>query len=151
MLPIVFVLLSSWMTRSMLDSGVRLAPLSVQTLSKQSLQLQWQHPTTLVYAFAPWCGVCRVSMPSLNLLQNENVRIVAIGFDFDSTDQVQQFVTDIGYDGEVYLGDAKLFQQLQLSGYPSYYVVSRDGAIRHKDRGLSTPPGLWLRTHSAPG
>ncbi len=151
LLPLVFVAVSAWLTRSMLSNGEVLPALSVQKLDGTPVQLAWQQPSTLVYAFAPWCGVCRLSMPSLNLLDAEQVRIVALAFDYDSAQQVAEYIRDIGYDGEVYLADAKVFHRLKLSGYPSYYLVAKDGEVRHKDRGFTTPPGLWWRLQRMPG
>lgn len=112
-------------------------------------QLQWpaEHDKTLIYFFAPWCGVCRVSMPGLNTLpDNHRVRVVAIALDYASHEEVARFIDEVGFKQEVLLGNAALRAQFNVQGYPSYYVADRDGRVIHQDRGLSTPPGLWLRT-----
>ena len=117
--------------------------------SVSSGRLQWpaEHDKTLIYFFAPWCGVCRVSMPGLNTLpDNQTVRVVAIALDYASREEVARFIDEVGFKQEVLLGNAALRAQFNIQGYPSYYVADRDGRVIHQDRGLSTPPGLWLRT-----
>jgi len=149
---ILFTSISLWLSRHMLDSDT-LAPASQLTRlgDRESLQLIWpaRHERTLVYFFAPWCSVCRVSMPGLNLLQTDDqqLRVIVVALDWDNRQQVQQFIEDTGFSGEVLLGNDTVTAEWKITGYPSYYVVGKDGRILHADRGLSTPPGLWLRTH----
>ncbi|WP_430461927.1 TlpA family protein disulfide reductase [Thalassolituus sp. LLYu03] len=152
---LVFVLLltgaSLWLSRHMLASGVTAPAVSLPDLAGNTYSLNWapapQTERTLVYFFAPWCGVCRISMPGLNLLpQDPTVQVVAIALDWETQTEVAAFVQSTGYRGTVLMGTADSARDWQIKGYPSYYVVSRDGLIEHADQGLSTPPGLWLRT-----
>lgn len=85
-------------------------------------------------------------MPGLNLIPQERARVIGIALDWDSAKQVEDFVASTGFKGEWYLGGTKIAEALKVTGYPSYYVVSGDGLVKHRDRGLTTPPGLWLRT-----
>lgn len=167
---LAFALLSQWLSRHLLADGTQLANLQLPRLANNSVpgndsaltndpalthnsasygQLQWpaEHDKTLIYFFAPWCGVCRVSMPGLNTLpDNQKVRVVAIALDYASHEEVARFIDEVGFKQEVLLGNAALRAQFNIQGYPSYYVADRDGRVIHQDRGLSTPPGLWLRT-----
>lgn len=167
---LAFALLSQWLSRHLLADGTQLANLQLPRLtnnptltndpvlthnsaptynSVSSGRLQWpaEHDKTLIYFFAPWCGVCRVSMPGLNTLpDNQKVRVVAIALDYTSREEVAGFIDEVGFKQEVLLGNAALRAQFNIQGYPSYYVADRDGRVIHQDRGLSTPPGLWLRT-----
>ena len=158
LLILLFSLASSWVSRHMLNTD-EVAPTAVlMTLDGQSIELDWSSShgdfpsprasRTLLYFFAPWCGICRVSMPGLNVIPTDNLRIYAVALDFNTQEEVEQFVTDVGYEGTVLLGTDRLRDQFQIRGYPSYYVIDDQGKIRHRDQGLSTPPGLWLRTHS---
>ncbi len=85
-------------------------------------------------------------MPGLNLIPQERARVIGIALDWDSAKQVEDFVASTGFKGEWYLGGTKIAEALKVTGYPSYYVVSGDGLVKRRDRGLTTPPGLWLRT-----
>ncbi len=147
----VFIALSLWLSRHMLQREAPAPELNLPMLHNNSMaQLQWpsEAERTLVYFFAPWCSVCRVSMPGLNLLtDDERLRVVAIALSWEEKTAVEDFIRDTGFRGEVLLGTPETQRQYQVSGYPSYYVIDRNGRILHADRGLSTPPGLWLRTH----
>ncbi len=157
---LLFSALSHWLSRHMLDSGSNAPSTRLPALHNRAAtltdnpsvnltgNLTWPatHERTLVYFFAPWCSICRVSMPGLNRLGNDHLRVVAVALDWETREEVEAFVSSVGFRGEVLLGDATTAQQYQVQGYPSYYVMDSNGRILHQDRGLSTPPGLWLRT-----
>lgn len=139
---------SLWLNRHMLASGEPAPAETLPALPAGTGTLHWpaQHDKTLVYFFAPWCAVCKVSMPSLNLLSGDDLRVVVIALDWQNQAEVEDFVRSSGFQGEVLLGTADTMQSWQIDAFPSYYVVGRDGNILHRDRGFTTPPGLLLRT-----
>lgn len=144
---LAIILISLWLNRHLLETGTPIASLSLPDLHGNPQTLHWQDSQrTLVYAFAPWCSICRISMPGLNLIEHDNVRVVVLAFDWQSVDEVAQFVDSVGFQGQVLLADNTLAQALNVDAYPTYYVIDNEGLVLHRDRGLSTPPGLWLRT-----
>ncbi|WP_419810321.1 TlpA family protein disulfide reductase [Bacterioplanoides sp.] len=146
---LVFIGLSQWLNRHLLQDGTHIPNLTLPTLQGNHSSLNWPaaHDKTLIYFFAPWCSVCRLSMPGLNTLpDNPNIRIIAIALDYEQTADVSRFIDDIGFNQEVLLGNPDIRQRFNITGYPSYYVLDREGKVIHQDRGMSTPPGLWLRT-----
>jgi len=148
---VVFVLLSSWLSRHMLETQSAAPVARLTSLTGSTIDLDWSgQPSsdTLLYFFAPWCGICRISMPGLGLIPRDNLQVYAVALDYDSPDQVKTFVREVGFEGEVLLGNPTLRDQFQIQGYPSYYVIDPNGNIQHRDQGFSTPPGLWLRTQS---
>ena len=143
---ILFVLASGWVSRHMLDTQTPAPVAEFTSLSGTPIRLDWQNEEPhLIYFFAPWCGICRISMPGLNLIPTDDIQIYAVALDFETQAEVEQFVADVGYEGAVLLGDSHIRNKFQIRGYPSYYVIQK-GQIQHRDQGLSTPPGLWLRT-----
>jgi thiol-disulfide isomerase/thioredoxin len=149
LLIIGFVALSSWLGSHLLDDGSQIPELSLPQLnSVETGELSWPaaEEKTLVYFFAPWCSMCRISMPGLNLLTDKNLRVVAIAQDWQESAEVEEFTNDVGFDGEVFLGDANTLELFRVQGYPSYYVLDQNGRVIHQDQGVSTPPGLWIRT-----
>lgn len=154
LLVIGFIALSTWLSSHLLDDGSQAPALSLPALpavtsnASAAVNLTWPsaEEKTLLYFFAPWCSVCRVSMPSLNLLPTDELKVVAIAQDWQDTQSVQQFISDIGYQGQVLLGTPETRERFRVKGYPSYYVLDKNGVVIHQDQGLSTPPGLWLRT-----
>ena len=148
---LVLILVASfslWLNRHMLASGEPVPAETLPALPTGTGTLHWpaQHNKTLVYFFAPWCAVCKVSMPSLNLLSGDDLRVVVVALDWQDQAEVEDFVRSSGFQGEVLLGTAGTMQRWQIDAFPSYYVVGRDGKVLHRDRGFTTPPGLLLRT-----
>ncbi|WP_320820521.1 TlpA disulfide reductase family protein [Thalassolituus sp.] len=145
---LLFLGVSHSLNRHLLDEGSKLPNLALYNQAGEPTTLKWPQPeqTIVLYVFAPWCSICRVSMPGLNLIPPERAKVIGIALDWDNAKQVEDFVESTGFRGEWYLGGSKITAALKVTGYPSYYVVSGDGVIKHRDRGLTTPPGLWLRT-----
>jgi thiol-disulfide isomerase/thioredoxin len=146
----LLLLVMQWNSRHLLSSGTS-APVVERPLLSSAFAapqtLDWsQSPRTLVYFFAPWCGICRVSMPGLNTLNSPDLRIVAIALDWQNTDEIEDFVEKTGFNHPVLLGQQEDAQKWNIKAYPTYYVINQSGEILHRDVGLSTPPGLWLRT-----
>ena len=108
--------------------------------------IQWQESEkTLVYFFAPWCSICSVSMKGLSLLPDTDTQIVVVALDWQNTEEVSQFIDRVGYEGTVLLGTNATKAAYKIDAYPSYYVVDNEGQVVHRDRGFSTPPGVFLR------
>jgi len=150
----LFIGLSLYLSRNMLPPAsvapeLRLPQLTTIDPTSANLSLdvvQWQAAEkTLVYFFAPWCGVCRASMPGLTLLASKDTQVVTVALDWKTTEEVSQFVDKVGFEGKVLLGTAATKTAFQIDAYPSYYVIDKNGQVLHKDRGFSTPPGMWLR------
>ncbi|MDO6804096.1 TlpA disulfide reductase family protein, partial [Wenyingzhuangia sp. 1_MG-2023] len=152
LMVVVMTLLSQWLGRHLLDRNTPFPDIYLSDLHGQPVPFPdtTQPPqTTLVYLFAPWCSVCRVSMPTLPWVESDNIRIIAIALDWRQKSEVTDMVQSVGYAGTTLLGDPATAKKLNIQGYPSYYVIDKNGAVRFADQGLSTLPGLWLRTRLA--
>ncbi|MCF2825365.1 MULTISPECIES: TlpA disulfide reductase family protein [unclassified Pseudoalteromonas] len=147
---LVFFAVSAYQERNMLaDSGEQTAPpfhlpilQSKQTYS--SIQLKGQQ--SVVYFFAPWCGVCRVSMPNIDKLhQQGKVKAVAIALDYRSTEEVTKFVSDLQLDMPVLLGNQTTAQAYKVQAYPTYYVLDENFKITERSVGYSSEIGIRAR------
>lgn len=151
----VVVVLSVYLSRNMLQLEAEVPELQLPLLvtgetaqsSVSALEsVRWDAADkTLVYFFAPWCSFCRVSMSGLSLLPEVDAQIVAVALDWQTQEEVATFIKEVGFDKRVLLGTAQTKAAFKIDAYPSYYVVDKQGQVVHKDRGLSTPPGVWLR------
>ena len=103
---------------------------------------------TVVYFFAPWCSVCRISIQNLQNLyeRDENISIVAVALDFVDVDEVALFSQDLNLTFPILLGNEEVKQRYQVSAYPSYYVLNQLGTIEYRSMGYSTELGLFLRS-----
>lgn len=121
---------------------------SAQLLERGIPEQQVQGQKTLLYFFAPWCGICRLSMPNLKYLQadNEGLVVYAVALQYDSPEQVSDFIADLDLQVPVLLGNQQMATDYQIKAFPTYYVIDEKGHISAKSLGYSTALGLWLRS-----
>lgn len=151
----ILAAISMYLVKDMLAVEERVPVLSLPELSAVTQNstamtpvqtTQWQNSDkTLIYFFAPWCSICSVSMKGLALLPDTDAQIVVVALDWQNTEEVKQFIDRVGYKGTVLLGSRETQAAYQIDAYPSYYVVDNSGTVIHRDRGFTTPPGLFLR------
>lgn len=103
---------------------------------------------TVLYFFAPWCSICRVSIGNLQNLyeRNDDVTIIAIALDFMDKEEVAKFAQKLQLSFPIVLGNEEVKQAYQVSAYPSYYVIDERNTISHRSMGYSTELGLYLRS-----
>lgn len=87
-------------------------------------------------------------MPNLKHLQadNDGLAVYAIALQYDSAEQVADFVADLDLQVPVLLGNQQLAVDYQIQAFPTYYVLDAQGQITAKSLGYSTALGLWLRS-----
>ncbi|GGA70374.1 protein disulfide oxidoreductase [Neiella marina] len=150
---LVFVAIQWYREQPMLVQGQQLAPsgpLPILTTTGAQLAqspLALNQNKKLLYFFAPWCGVCRLSMPAVDALAQEHpdVDIVAIALSYQNDSEVRNFVADLGLSLPVYLGNEVVQSQFQISVFPSFYVLSEQLEVIERGVGFSTKIGLSLR------
>ncbi|PCK30922.1 TlpA family protein disulfide reductase [Pseudoalteromonas piscicida] len=149
-IALVFFVVSAFQERNMLsDSQDQVAPSfhlpildSNQTYS--SIQLRGQQ--SVVYFFAPWCSVCKLSMPNIDKLhQQGKVNAVAIALDYDSSEAVSEFANSLQLTMPVLLGNKSIAQAYKVKAYPTYYVLDENFTITGRSMGYSTEVGLRAR------
>ncbi|MDG0980816.1 MAG: TlpA disulfide reductase family protein [Halieaceae bacterium] len=143
-----FWAVDTWQTRNMLDADS--GPIAELTLVSLEGHVERIAPdaerTTLLYFFAPWCSVCRLSMGNLESVDQTRVRVVAVALDYANQTEVEQFLEDIDVQVPTYLGTSDLKERFVIEGYPSYYVFDQNFEIQGRTVGYSTTLGMWLRT-----
>lgn len=139
-------LVSLWQGRNMLavDSDVPVPAQKLVSLAGKIEPLLATDAQTLIYFFAPWCGVCALSIDNLEGLESDQLRVVRVALDYQQVNEVEQFVADNQVQGEVLLGNDALKQHFQISGYPAYYLVDSNQKVVAKSFGYSTELGLRL-------
>ncbi len=120
----------------------------VPTLMDETVSLNAQGKTTVLYFFAPWCQICHVSIGNLQSLfqKNEQLNVIAIALDFTSKNEVKNFTNKHQLTFPVALGNEAIKQVFEISGYPSYYVLNEENVIIAKSMGYSSELGLYLRS-----
>jgi thiol-disulfide isomerase/thioredoxin len=103
----------------------------------------------LVYFFAPWCQVCRLSAGNLKSIEGwfgPDVAVVAVALDYSKISEVTAFVHDTGMaESGVVLGNDAIQSAYRISAYPTYYVIAKDGTVSGKSVGYATLAGMVRR------
>jgi thiol-disulfide isomerase/thioredoxin len=120
----------------------------VPSLMGNTVSLNAQGKTTILYFFAPWCQVCHASIGNLQALyqKNENLDVIAIALDFTNHQEVMKFTSKHQLTFPIALGNEDIKQMFDISGYPSYYVLNEENVIIGKSMGYSSELGLFLRS-----
>ena len=151
LLVAVFLAASAFQSRNMLDSDGQAAPdLRGVTLDSEVYDLAaMADRPALVYFFAPWCRICAASADNLARLRRwraeENLEIVAVALDWQSVEEVREYVERHELNVKVVLGSADVSRDWRIQAFPSYYVLDQAHRIVRHDIGYSTQLGLWLR------
>ena len=99
---------------------------------------------SLIYFFAPWCSICKFSMGNLAHLEGD-LPVTAVALDYSNKQAVSDFVTGLGIDVPVLLGNAEVAHAYKIKAFPTYYIINAEGKIEMSSMGYSTELGLIIR------
>ncbi len=144
----VVLAVSAFQTRKHLRD-VPLPALAVHKLSGESVALDsFRGKKTLVYLWAPWCGVCKLESGNIGRVQSlvgDRARVVSIVSSFQSVDEVKREIADKGIDYPVLLGDETIERAFRVSAFPTVYFIDEQGRIKRSATGYTTTFGLLYR------
>jgi hypothetical protein len=69
-----------------------------------------------------------------------------VAMDYTSVDEVMEFTMQHQLTFPIALGNEEIKHAFSISGFPSYYVISKKNTIIGKSMGYSSELGLYLRT-----
>ena len=148
----IFLAITWWQQKDMLQiSSDSLAPsFSLVDMVGEVVQFDPadQEQKTLVYFFAPWCGVCHVSINNIEAIKKSSegkIKFYAIALDWQSKQEVEAFLTEHDLTMPVLLGTRETSDKFKIGGFPSYYVIDRSGILQSKDMGYTTELGMRVR------
>ncbi|TAA48209.1 TlpA family protein disulfide reductase [Corallincola spongiicola] len=136
-------------TQKLLDVGETLPAFELVTLEQEVVSSDsLRGRPTLLYFFAPWCGVCHFSIDAVDdlKLSNPNLNVIAVALDYQSTTEVDEFIAQHDLTIPVVLGDRAMANAYKITAFPTYYTIDSTGIVVSKDMGVTTSAGLLART-----
>ena len=146
-LAALFIAVHSWQTRQLpVDEPAPVTELAMlDGADMRSAMVPGQ--AGIVYFFAPWCRVCRVSIDNLDdLVAGQTLAwATAVALDYGDVDEVRDFVHRTGVSLPVLLGNSNTASDWSVRAFPTYYVVDASGRIHSRSVGYSTYLGMRVR------
>lgn len=133
------------------DGSESVPSLQVQHSNGSQIDLSEYKGQPVVYYFwAPWCTVCKVSMPNLQEFHQQNdgkIKVVAVALSYDSEQEVIDFMESNQFDFDYVLGNVSVSQAFKIQGFPTYYMADEEGKLVAKSMGYSSELGMKIRSY----
>jgi thiol-disulfide isomerase/thioredoxin len=105
----------------------------------------WRGEPLLVYFWASWCPVCRLEQGAIAALVRDQ-RVVTVAMQSGSSAEVAKYLREQGLEIPVINDpDGALAARWGVRATPSFFIVDGTGAIRFREVGYTSEPGLRLR------
>lgn len=142
----VFAAAVNWYQSPATKSIANVTALNLSALNGEKVSVATANgKKTIVYFFAPWCAVCKVSMDALNFFEGSSrVQAVAVGLDYDNLGELKPYQEKVSV--PVYAGNSELQRRFMVDRYPTVYILNADGSIAHVMVGYTSRFGIWVRT-----
>ncbi|MEH6824366.1 MAG: redoxin family protein [Motiliproteus sp.] len=147
---ILWLGISAWQQKDLLQDAIAAPAFSLISLAGETVRLgDIQAERTLLYFFAPWCSICKLSIGNLNELNaDKSLAVVAVALSYQSPAEITEFVGDQALDVPVLLGTQQTLTEYKIEMFPTYYVLDANKRVISKSVGYSTELGMKLRSWS---
>ena len=145
---VIFSGLTWWMQRDMLQDDALVVDYKLPSLLGDSHSILDNQKTTLIYFFAPWCSICKLSMGNLSTVSSD-IHTVAVALEYTNRSAVNVFIDGLGVDVPVLMGNSRVANDYKVNAFPSYYVIDNKGKVLEKSVGYSSIAGLLWRTNNS--
>lgn len=145
----LFIAISSFQTRHLVESGTSMPETTLRSTEGDRQPLaDPESERTLLYVWAPWCGVCSAQTGTLSrarALMGDDVAVRSVVFDTRNLEHARRSADEKGIASPVLLGTRTLREQLRIRAFPTFYVLSSEGRVLDSTQGYTTTLGLLWR------
>lgn len=133
-----------WLNRPQLPDDLARQPLASMQGEVSLAALSQQRPV-LVYVWATWCGVCKLTTPTVAALSQQGAEVVSVALRSGDDAHVATWLQKKGVQG-IAVNDARgsLAQRWQISATPTFIVLYQ-GRVISTTSGWTSSLGLKLR------
>lgn len=146
---VLFAAVGMFQARNLLPTGEVLDLQDVELRDGGTLSIDdLKGKPTIMVLWAPWCGVCGAESNNVSRVKRwlgDRVQVYSIALDYQTIETVDRFVEKHNVDYPIILGDDRLAKELQVSAFPSLYVLNKEGRIKHRTSGYTTTFGMLWR------
>jgi peroxiredoxin len=101
---------------------------------------QFKGKVVILDFWATWCPPCRTEIPGYIALQkkyaDDGLVVIGVSVDTDGPGPVKKFMKDFGFNYMVVMADDSIQDAYgPIQGYPTTFIIDRDGHIRDKKLG----------------
>ena len=103
---------------------------------------------TLIYFWAPWCGVCEASSHNVDAVHEavgDEYNVLSVALEYSDVASVQSFVDRNDAKYPVLLGSSNVTADYAVGAFPTIYVLSADGEVVSSVVGYTTEIGIRAR------
>lgn len=107
---------------------------------------------TLLYFWAPWCGVCGATSENVDAVQEavgDSANVLSVALSYKSPDELRKYMQDNGATYPVLLGDEKVRRDFAVNSFPTFYILDTEGNVDSSVVGYTTTLGLRARLWKA--
>lgn len=143
-LPIMIALIWGimwWQSRNLVEKGSTIPDFALMSISNEMVYAsEIKGKPTLLYFFAPWCGICNQTAPTLaeSFKNRDDVEFYMIGLSFDSVNQLVGFGEKHGVPPQnILIGNSKIQELFAVEQFPTMYVLNKEAQIEETGVGLA--------------
>lgn len=147
----IFAGVLMYQTRSHVDSGEAAPTFDLAVFDADDERVSTdslQGKPTVLYFWAPWCGVCEASSHNVDDVREavgDDANVLSVVLEYSSLQSVRDFVERNETNYPVLLGDDSVRDQFSVSAFPTIYVLDSDGRVRSSVVGYTTEIGIRAR------
>lgn len=140
-----YVAIQAFLTRDAPTQGAA-PPLTGITLDRKAIDLaQLKGKPVLIQFWATWCGICRSTHGFIDNIA-EDYEVITIASQSGSSDNVAKHVKEYGITAPVLVDhNGVLAKRFGIKGFPTMFVIDKQGRIYDAEVGFTTEWGLRFR------